>query len=130
MTTELCQVAFDELERQWAALPAPKPEGGSVRLIVVRTGEGNHATPARVELSPDAGLIGDRWLANPKRGPDSHISFIDSRVARLLTAGVPEETLRWVNEKGWRSRRLRGVYAQILHAGVVALGDGVRVERV
>lgn len=79
--------SFDALERGYAALP---PAGsGAVRLIVVRTGDGQHATPAQVELSPTLGLVGDRWLAAPNRNEEAHISFIDTRVASLLAGGDP-----------------------------------------
>jgi hypothetical protein len=177
VTIDFRPVPLEVLERGWSALPAANTLRGTVQLIVVRTGDGNHATPARAELSPECGLVGDRWLLNPKRGPDGHISLIDSRVARLLTGGVLEhvhlpgdnfhvdldlsegalpvgtrlmlgtarveisakphagcakfearlgpDALRWVNEKVRRARRLRGVYAEVLEAGVVALGDGV-----
>jgi hypothetical protein len=174
---------LDALEQGWRALP-PAGQGqgqGTVHLIVVRTGDGQHATPANAELSVAAGLAGDRWLLAANRTADSHISLIDSRVARLLTGGSPDrahlpgdnfhvdldlseaalpvgtrlrlgtarveisakphagcakfsarlgdDALRWVNEKDRRSRRLRGVYARILSAGVVSVGDSVKVER-
>jgi len=172
-------ISFDELERSWSTLPPASRGFGSVQLIVVRTGDGNHTTPSQVELSPDQGLIGDRWLVNEKRTVDSHISFIDSRIAHLLVGGDPRrahlpgdnfhvdldlseaalpvgtrlrlgtalveisakphagcnkfearlgtDALRWVNQKERRARRLRGVYAQILEAGVVANGERVVV---
>lgn len=175
-------ISFDELERNWTALPPASIGSGAVQLIVLRSGDGNHATPAQASLTPDEGLIGDRWLVNEKRTVDSHISFIDSRVARLLVGGQADrlhlpgdnfhvdldlseaalpvgtrlrlgtalveisgkphagckkfearlgaDALRWVNEKDRKARRLRGVYAQILSAGVVALGQAVAIERI
>lgn len=173
-------ISFDDLERGWAALPAATTSSGNVELIVLRTGDGQHVTPVQVELSPGSGVLGDRWLANPARTADSQLSFIDSRVARLLAGGdaarvqlpgdnfhvdldlsegalpvgsrlrlgtalveitakphagcakfsarLGQEALRWVNAKEWRARRLRGVYARVLTAGVVGLGQRVRVE--
>ncbi len=174
-------IPFEALERGWARLSAASVGRGVVGLIVVRTGDGAHTSPTQVELSPTEGIIGDRWLVNPKRAANSHVSFIDSRVAQLLVGGevdrahlpgdnfhvdldlsvaalpvgtrlrlgtaiveitdkphagckkfearLGEEALRWVNDKQWRARRLRGVYATIVVGGVVAVGDGVAVER-
>lgn len=46
--------------------------------------------PPRVELSPELGVVGDRWLTHPTRSEESHVSFIDCRVANLLTGGDPK----------------------------------------
>ncbi len=73
------------LDQQWEALPPPGD--GAVRLIVLRLGDGAHATPERAQLSPTEALVGDRWSVSPKRSEDSHVSFIDTRVAALLTGG-------------------------------------------
>jgi hypothetical protein len=44
-------------------------------------------------------------------------------------ARLGDEALRWVNAHPHRSRRLRGVYARIVTAGEVAVGDRVSRER-
>lgn len=79
---------YDALERQWTALApealeAPTPR---VHLIVLRTGDHRHETPAEAELTCEEGLVGDRWV--PKRhGPDDQVSLMHVEAARLVAAG-------------------------------------------
>ena len=41
-------------------------------------------------------------------------------------ARLGDEALRWVNAAHNRSRRLRGLFARIIEAGVVSVGDRAR----
>lgn len=168
--------SFDELESRWEA-SAARPATGSVAALVVRLGNDAHATPPRVELSPEGGVHGDRWVANEARNPEAQVSIIDRRVAELLVDGdlerlhVPgdnivvdldldetslpvgtrlhlgsavleitakphtgcakfrarlgDEALRWISAPPHRPRRLRGVYARVVVAGEIAIGDRV-----
>jgi MOSC domain-containing protein YiiM len=166
--------AFDELEAGWrsaAALPAT----GRVAAVVVRTGNGAHATPERIELSPERGVHGDRWGEAATPDPEAQVSLIDRRVVEVLVGGdrtrlhVPgdnivvdfdldegslpvgaqlclgsavieitgkahtgcakfrarlgDDALRWVNTHAHRPRRLRGLFARVISAGAVAVGD-------
>jgi hypothetical protein len=174
-------MSFDELERAWTALPFATAGRGTVHLIVLRIGDGQHSLPWKVDLSPSVGVVGDRWLGSPNRTPEGQLSLIDSRVAQLLAGGKPEEAhlpgdnfhvdldlsedalpvgtqlrlgtalieitakphagcskfsarvgeeaLRWVNDKERRSRRLRGVYAKVIGAGTVSIGQSIAIER-
>ncbi len=171
-------VELDELERRWQA--GATADDGTVHLFVVRKGDGVHELPARITLTPQGGLDGDRWSTSPPRDPEAQLTFIERRVAALLTgsdrsqwhvsgdnivvdldlsfAALPrgtrlrvgsalveitakphagcdkfrarlgDDALRWVNARECCERRLRGVYARVLEAGVAAVGD--RVVRV
>jgi len=166
--------AFDELESRWQTASTTPPTG-RVDLLVVRTGNGAHATPPRIELSPERGVHGDRWIEGNEPDPEEQVSLIDRRVVEVLVGGdatqlhlpgdnivvdfdlgeasLPEgrrlrlgsavievtgklhagcakfrarlgdDALRWVNAHPHRPRRLRGLYAQVLAAGAVAVGD-------
>ena len=46
-----------------------------------------------------------------------------------FNARLGPDALRWVNEKERRARRLRGVYARVIAAGAVSVGQSVIVER-
>ena len=167
---------FDELQSRWQASLA-KPATGSVVMLVVRVGDGAHATPPRVELSPEGGVHGDRWRENEARNPEAQVSLIARRVAEALVDGdvtrlhVPgdnvvvdldldeaslpvgtrlhlgsatieitakphtgcakfrarlgDEALRWISADPHRQQRLRGVYARVVTAGAVAIGERV-----
>lgn len=169
----------DDFERRWRD-GAPSPVGsGTVRLVVVRTGDEHHVMPPLIEVSPERGIAGDRWARAPH--PDAQISLIDRRTVDVLVAGDParwhvpgdnlvvdlelavdalpvgarlaagsaileitakphagcnkfrarlgDDALRWVNAPERRPRRLRGVYARIVEAGTIGVGDGVRILR-
>lgn len=79
---------YDQLESDWRALAAKPSAGrGSVELLVLRTGDGNHETPQRIDLSLEDGIVGDRWNreADPER--DAQVTLMMSAVARLVTDG-------------------------------------------
>jgi MOSC domain-containing protein YiiM len=169
---------LDELERRWQA-GAPTDDG-TIHVFVVRKGNGVHELTARIALTPEAGLEGDRWSTSAPRHAEAQLSCIERRVAALLAGDDParwhvpgdnlvvdldlsvaalpcgarlrigsalveitakphagcdkfrarlgDDALRWVNARERRERRLRGVYARVLEAGVAAVGD--RVVRV
>jgi MOSC domain-containing protein YiiM len=75
---------IQELEAARNAWP-PAPRGrGSVRLVCVRKEDGRHETPERALLTPDGGLEGDRWLANPRRALDAQLTLMYVELARLF----------------------------------------------
>jgi MOSC domain-containing protein YiiM len=78
---------IEELDSAWLAAPRPPRPCGWVRLICVRTSEGVHATPERALVTPERGLEGDRWLANPRRMPDAQLTLMNVQVAELITRG-------------------------------------------
>jgi MOSC domain-containing protein YiiM len=76
--------SVEELERLFLASPAPPRERGTLRLICVRAGEGVHVTPARVSVSPEGGVEGDRWSAKPTRDRDDQVTLMEWRVVELV----------------------------------------------
>ena len=75
---------FEELEQLWGEEPRSPANRGTVDLVVVRTGAGIHETPARIELDPTKGLIGDRWADKDRDSFGEQITLINSTVAKLL----------------------------------------------
>jgi len=78
----------DEIARAWRALEPSPRRGGTVELITIRLGGGRHECPARVAVSPELGVHGDRWSHKRRRDPDAQVTLMNARVARLLTAGA------------------------------------------
>jgi MOSC domain-containing protein YiiM len=81
---------FDELEALWSAAPPPPRERGSVRLLTIRRAPSEHETPESVEITVDAGLVGDRWSQAVGRDPDreSQVTLMNATVAELVAAGT------------------------------------------
>ncbi len=79
-----------DFERALATRPAAPRDAGSVRLICVRLGEHAHDTPSVVALSPDGGVVGDRWaMYAAEKDPrgEAAVTLINSAVAEVVTAG-------------------------------------------
>jgi uncharacterized damage-inducible protein DinB/MOSC domain-containing protein YiiM len=66
--------------------PAPKDEGRVV-LLVRRRADGVRETPARVRLSPEEGMPGDRWSRRLPRKPEAQLTVIQRDVAELVSNG-------------------------------------------
>jgi MOSC domain-containing protein YiiM len=84
--------SVEELERLWQAAPRPPRGRGTVRLICVRKGHGVHERPARVAVTVEDGVAGDRWCrdAAPKLG--QQVTLMCARVAALVAGdGAPIE---------------------------------------
>jgi hypothetical protein len=79
--------SFDELEALWRETPRPPRDRGVVRVIVVRTGPGEHATPSRVALSPQGGVDGDRWSSGVAPQVDAQVTLMEAGVVRVLAGG-------------------------------------------
>ncbi|MBM4268003.1 MAG: MOSC domain-containing protein [Deltaproteobacteria bacterium] len=81
--------SFDELESLWCASP-PAPRGsGTLRLIVLRKGDGVHETPATAEIDPEHGIVGDRWQLGSAPDPQGQVSLMNARAAELVADGGP-----------------------------------------
>jgi MOSC domain-containing protein YiiM len=65
-------------------VPAPRARG-VVRLICVRKGDGVHECPDHVLLTPESGVVGDRWAAKPGN-PDTQVTLMRADVAELVAA--------------------------------------------
>lgn len=75
-----------ELDRLWREGPPPARERGTVRLICIRLGDERHDTPPRAEITPDAGVVGDRWAAGARPHPEAQVTLMNARVAELVAA--------------------------------------------
>ncbi len=76
---------------------APAHEG-PLLMIVVRPDRELRQLPDLAELSPEAGLVGDRWakhatrkLPDGRRNPDTQLTLLNARTAALIAG--PQE--RW-----------------------------------
>jgi MOSC domain-containing protein YiiM len=60
-----------------------------VALIVRRRPDGVRETPARVQLSPEQGVPGDRWSRRSPEKPDAQLTVMRRDVAEVLANGQP-----------------------------------------
>jgi MOSC domain-containing protein YiiM len=78
---------FDELESLWKASQQPPRRSGTIRLIVLRKGDGVHETPPNAELSVEQGLHGDRWQKGSSPDPQAQVTMMNALAAELVTGG-------------------------------------------
>jgi MOSC domain-containing protein YiiM len=76
--------SFEQLEAMWLEDPRAPRSRGTVRLICVRKGVGEHQTPASAELSPERGLHGDRWELELPHDLGRQVTLMSARVAELV----------------------------------------------
>src|SRR4051812_17664995 len=77
------------LEERLRRLPPPPSSLGTVVLVVVRPDAGERLTPARCPLSPEGGLVGDRWSRREQPLPEAQISVMRADVAEVIANGQP-----------------------------------------
>jgi hypothetical protein len=78
---------FAELQARWLA-SAARPATGTVRMLVLRRGGGEHTTPERIRLDPASGITGDRWLQGTELDPADQVSLMDARVVEALAGAA------------------------------------------
>ncbi|MCH9686439.1 MAG: MOSC domain-containing protein [Deltaproteobacteria bacterium] len=81
--------SFQQLEQGWQDGPVAPRHRGVVRLVVARLGGGEHDVLDRGQLTPDDGLVGDRWKTGPNPSVERQITLMETRVAELVADGQP-----------------------------------------
>ena len=76
-----------ELEAALGALTAPPKDFGSLALIVARRADGVRETPSHAQLTPEAGVPGDRWGRRPPLNPEAQLAVMRRDVAELIANG-------------------------------------------
>ncbi len=81
--------SFEQLERSWQQGPPGARHRGVVRLVVARLGGGEHDVLDRGRLTPEDGLVGDRWKTGPHPSLARQITLMNARVAELVCDDQP-----------------------------------------
>jgi hypothetical protein len=63
------------------------PSQGALKCIVQRHSDGARSAPLDAVLSPEDGLVGDRWSSNPKKKVVEQIAIMDWQIACLIANG-------------------------------------------
>jgi MOSC domain-containing protein YiiM len=69
------------------SLPRSPRDRGRVERCVVRTGRGERATPAAIELVAGRGVAGDSWASHSHSSPGNQVSLINVHVLRSVADG-------------------------------------------
>jgi MOSC domain-containing protein YiiM len=69
------------------ALPPSPRDRGRVERCVVRTGRGQRALPAAIEVSVEQGVVGDAWSGQGHSSPGNQVSLINVHVLGSLADG-------------------------------------------
>jgi MOSC domain-containing protein YiiM len=84
-----------DLEARLGHIRDSPADRGVVVLVVRRPAVGVRELPPEAMLDPDAGLVGDNWLARGSRGtpdgaadPQRQVTVMNARVAELVAGGA------------------------------------------
>jgi MOSC domain-containing protein YiiM len=81
---------FEQLVELWAATPRAPAGQGTVRGICLRLGGGRHERPERAELTPEQGVVGDRWRLSDDPERLCQVTIMNAAVAeRIAHPGTP-----------------------------------------
>jgi hypothetical protein len=80
---------LNELQSMQADLPAPRDGAGTVHLIVLRLGDGEHDVPKTAQLDVELGVVGDRWSVGEGRLRGKQVTLMNHAVAELVADGKP-----------------------------------------
>jgi len=69
------------------ALPVSPRDVGRVERCVVRTGRGERAIAASIDVSVELGVVGDSWSAHPHGTSGNQVSLINVHVLHSLAGG-------------------------------------------
>ena len=76
-----------ELDARRRALPAVPVDAGRVAMIVRCPVKNSRELLRRARLTPEEGLPGDKWGANPSRDPEAQLTVMQRDVAELVANG-------------------------------------------
>jgi MOSC domain-containing protein YiiM len=75
---------FEQLDELWSAAPPASAGQGTVRGICVRLGGGRHAWPEQAELTPEQGVVGDRWRLSDDPERLCQVTIMNATVAHSI----------------------------------------------
>ncbi|PWT70938.1 MAG: hypothetical protein C5B46_09025, partial [Proteobacteria bacterium] len=75
---------FGELERRLELVSPSPTETGHVAFVMVRGEGGRRELPGRIQLTRDAGVVGDAWSRKAQPDPQMQIAVMQARVAELI----------------------------------------------
>lgn len=81
------------LERGLAKLPLPPQDQAHVERLIIREPAEQRRTPARLSLSREGGVQGDRWAHGASPNVAAQVTLMRADVAALFANGQPWEIL-------------------------------------
>lgn len=80
----------------WSRLPDSPTDGGRVERLVTRprgSEPGAREEHDAITVTPEEGVLGDRWIDEPHSTPDNQVSLINVHVARSLARDADHAAL-------------------------------------
>ncbi len=78
-----------ELAARYAALPSPPRGVGRLRFVMARRADRMRLCRARVRVTPEGGVPGDRWAEHEEPLPEAQIAVMNHAVATMIANGQP-----------------------------------------
>jgi hypothetical protein len=81
------ETTIDTLQAGLAHVLGSPPDEGVVEMVVRRPAEDEREVVAEALVEPGSGLVGDRWVSQPKRSSEAEITLMNARCVELLAGG-------------------------------------------
>ena len=79
---------LEELNAGLAHILGSPREEGRLEMVVRRPAENERETLTEARIEPGRGMVGDRWISEPKPSPEAEVTLMNARCVALLAGEV------------------------------------------
>lgn len=79
---------LEELNAGLAHVLGSPREEGRLEMVVRRPAENEREVLAEARIEPGRGMVGDRWISEPKPSPEAEVTLMNARCVALLAGEV------------------------------------------
>jgi len=81
-------LGIDELQGGLAHILGSPRDEGSLEMVVRRPTEDEREVVAEARIERGRGVVGDRWVSEPKPSPEAEVTLMNARCVALLAGDV------------------------------------------
>ncbi|HET6712397.1 MAG TPA: MOSC domain-containing protein [Actinomycetota bacterium] len=79
---------LEELQAGLARILGSPREEGRLEMVVRRPAENEREVLGDARIEPGRGMVGDRWISEPKPSPEAEVTLMNARCVALLAGEV------------------------------------------
>jgi hypothetical protein len=81
-------LGIDELQEGLTHILGSPRDGGRLEMVVRRPVEDEREIVSEARIEPGLGVVGDRWVSEPKPSPEAEVTLMNARCIALLAGDV------------------------------------------